>query len=527
MDPIILESPSPVESLACVPLTGTNFQTMLKESIERFLIEVTKESYDFSAFRPIFFRLIQSSVDPPLEVIWFYSALGYHEAIRSKRDVFDRIFAVRDLLQLLSACSASCNGPKSVALLAPVASELYYFVREEKKLSGKVAKKLRKEIDSLAEAVISYVSICSGRSSNGQEFSDGYLLPCFMDIVRVWTVQHCEKGDHLNVLFPWLSDEICAFFTQEKCGIGYLAGAVAAETFLLNLALKVQVDGLPRPDLQKELTIWSVSSISVFQNCVLFDILLRLLLKPPMPVITILSLTDESLVRNVLYDAVILVDYSFINPGFKVENFDDSLMNLIMRRLIVTHEAIRSVRGKRDYNKAISYTNAFTTSCVPNALVKWATHQIRVDEHNRPSANTPQGLLKWFVFLEEQGLKLFEDDILELCNKVMFEESHVDDTTKFNSGTNTRDDDLFFFDNKGRVENETVKDDDMGTAEIAFLTAAQSMKIDVSKKRRKQREEESGSQLKFVKYNIDDDSVEDYLNSGSEVENPPADEMEE
>lgn len=50
-------------------------------------------------------------------------------------------------------------------------------------------------------------------------------------------------------------------------------------------------------------------------------------------------------------------------------------------------------RGKRDYNKAISYTNAVTTSCVPNALVKWATHQIRLDEHNRPSANTPQGLL--------------------------------------------------------------------------------------------------------------------------------------
>lgn len=157
-----------------------------------------------------------------------------------------------------------------MALLAPVVSELYYFVREEKKLSGKVAKKLRKEIDSLAEAVISYVSICSGRSSNGQELSDGYLLPCFMDIVRMWTVQHCEKGDHLNALFPWLSDEICAFFKQEKCGIGYLAGAVTAETFLLNLALKVQVDSLPRPDLQKELTIWSVSSISVFQNCVFF-----------------------------------------------------------------------------------------------------------------------------------------------------------------------------------------------------------------------------------------------------------------
>lgn len=53
---------------------------------------------------------------------------------------------------------------------------------------------------------------------------------------------------------------------------------------------------------------------------------------------------DEGLVRNVLYDAVILVDYSFTYPGVEVENFNDSLMNLFMRRLIVTHEAIQIVR---------------------------------------------------------------------------------------------------------------------------------------------------------------------------------------
>ncbi|KAG6489039.1 hypothetical protein ZIOFF_050297 [Zingiber officinale] len=79
-------------------------------------------------------------------------------------------------------------------------------------------------------------------------------------------------------------------------------------------------------------------------------------------------------------------------------------------------------------------------------------------------------------------LLLFEDDILDL---VMFKESHAcDNTTKFDSRTNKRDDDLFFFDNKGRVE--PAKDDDMETAEAAFLTAAYSMKSDVSKKRRKQ-----------------------------------------
>ncbi|CAL9187036.1 unnamed protein product [Musa hybrid cultivar] len=536
MDPIILESPTRAKPLVFGPLAGPNFHSVLKESIDRYLIEVKKESCDFSAFRSIFFRLLQSSVDPPIEVIWFYSALGYHEAIRSKRDVLDRVFAIRDLLQLLSACSASCNGPKSVALLAPVVSELYHCVREEKKLSGKVAKKMRKEIESLADGVVSYISICSGRSSDGQELCNSYLLPCFIDIVRVWTVQHIGEGDDLNVLFPLVSDEIRACLGQERCWIGHLAGIVVAEAFLLNLSLKVQVDGSPRPDLQKELKVWAVSSISVFQNYIFFDILLRLLLNPPMPVITILNSMDESLVRNILYDAVILVDYSFINPEVEGEHFNDSTMNIIMRRLIVTHEAIQIVRDKGDHNKAVSYTNAFSTSCVPNTLIKWATYQVGMQKLNRPSAPTPQCFLKWLLVLEEQGLKIFEN-ITELRSKLKFEEADVvSDTTKFDSDNKKTDDDLFFFDNKGEGDKDAAED--METVDVAFFSAAHSMKSDTDKGRRKRKEMgyDGESQVKFVKYKIHDKSVKDYfkvagadsLSSGSEVENPhSSDEMEE
>ncbi|WOL14600.1 hypothetical protein Cni_G23380 [Canna indica] len=537
MDPIILESPSSAKYLAFGSLGGPDFQSMLKESIERFLIEVHKEYCDFSAFRSIAFRLLQSSIDPPLEVIWFYSALGYHEAIRSKKEVFDRVIAVKDLLQLLSACSASCNGPKSVALLAPVVSELYHCAREEKKLSGKEAKKLRKEIESLAEGLISYISICSGRNDGGPELGDGYLLPCFADIIRIWTVQHCETANDLSILFPLVGDEIRACFRQQGCGIGYLAGGVVAEAFLLSLSLKVQVDGLPRPDLQKELRIWAVSSITAFQNYVFFDILLRLLLNPPMPLMTILSSTDECLVRNILYDAVILVDYSFINLGIELENFSDSMMNIVMRRLLVTHEAIQIVRERGDHNKAISYTNAFSTSCVPNALTKWASYHVGSEKLNRPNATTPQGLLKWFLVLEEQGLKLFEDDILELHSKLILEESNLGSgTTKYDSSSKVTDADIFFFDNKGRDDNKVAEDEDMGITDAAFLSAAHSMKSEANKGRKKRKEytyEESGSQVKFVKYKLHDKSVKDHFNismadnSGSEVENPPADEMEE
>lgn len=271
MDSIIVESPTAAESsLHFGPLACSGFYSMLKESVDRFLVEVRRETCDFAAFRSIFFRLLQSSVDPPLEVIWFYSALGYHEAIRLKKDALDRVSAVRDLLQLLSACSASCDGPKSVALLAPVVSELYHCVKEEKKMSGKVAKKLRKEIGGLVEALVSYISICSGQSSDGKELSYGYLQPCFVDVIRVWTVQHFGRGDGLCVLFPLVTDEIRVCFEQERCGIDYLAGVVVVEALLLSLSLKVQVDGSPRLDLQKELRLWAISSISVFQNCVSF-----------------------------------------------------------------------------------------------------------------------------------------------------------------------------------------------------------------------------------------------------------------
>ncbi|XP_008810392.2 uncharacterized protein LOC103721820 isoform X2 [Phoenix dactylifera] len=535
MDAVLLESPTVAKPPAFAPLAGLNFQSVLKESIDRFLIEVQKESCDFSAFRSIFFRLIQSSADPPLEVIWLYSAVGYHEAIASKKDAIERVMAVKDLLQLLFACSASCGGLKSIALLAPAVSELYRCVTEAEKLSKKVAKKARREIEALVEGIISYISICSSKSSKVEEFSDSYLLPCFVDLVRVWTVQHSCGLDGLGVLFPLVSDEIRGQFRKEGCGTGYLAGVVVTEAFLLRLCLKIKAAGAPRSDLQKELRIWAVSSITTFQNRVFFEILLRLLLDPPMPVSFLLCSMDESLVRDILYDAVILVDYSFINPGFEVERSDDSIMNLLMTRLIVTHEAIQVARSRGDQGKAIAYINAFSTSIIPNGLVNWVTKRVGLERLNRPTATTPQALLKWFLGLEEQGLRLFEDNILKLHSKLIFDETKFgSDASVFNMDSKKTDADLFFFDNRGEVAKEAAEDEDMETMDTAFLAAARSMKSTPSngtKKRKEWGDEEGEEQMKFVKHKLDNSSVkEDFapsvvhdMSSGSEVENPASD----
>lgn len=145
------------------------------------------------------------------------------------------------------------------------------------------------------------------------------------------------------------------------------------------------------------------------------------------------------------------------------------------------------------------------------------------------------------MVLEEQGLKLFDDNISELHSKLTIKEyDGMPETAKFDSGSNSTDGDLFFFDNTGNVDENAADDDqDMEIMDSAFQSAARSMKSEASKGRRKRKEwgyEGDESQVKFVKYKIHDNSVKEHLStravdrmsSDSETENPPSpDEMEE
>lgn len=271
MDSVLVDSlPMAAYPFSLGSHSHPNLQSIVNDSIDRFLIEIRKESRDLSGFRSIFSRLLQSSLDPPLEIVWLYSAVCFHEAVSYQNDIFAIVTAIKDLVQLLSACSASCDGLKSIALLAPAVSELYYCYLSSKNLSSKESKKVRKEIECLIEVVLSYISICSGKTSNGGERD--VLLPGFSDFVRVWTVRHENGKDAISILFPLVSDEIRDEFRKEGCQIGYLAGVLVAEAFLLRLSLKVQGGAGSstgtKSELQKDLRIWAVSSISVFQNSI-------------------------------------------------------------------------------------------------------------------------------------------------------------------------------------------------------------------------------------------------------------------
>lgn len=191
--------------------------------------------------------------------------MNYFDSVLTGNDVLARVLGIRDLLQLLIACSASCDGRKSVALLAPVVSELYHCLMEEKELHGKA----KREIEGLVEGVISYISICGSKPHSDANGSAGFLS-CFMDLVRVWSSRCPGSGDGSDVVFPLVNGYIRRRLCNQCRDVGYLAAVVTSEIFLLRLCLKVRGAGEVKTELPKELKIWAVSSVTVFRNSIFF-----------------------------------------------------------------------------------------------------------------------------------------------------------------------------------------------------------------------------------------------------------------
>lgn len=232
---------------------------MLKESVDRFLLEYRGGSPDFSNFTSIFSRLLHSLPDPPLETVWFYSALTHHAAKSAGRDAPDQVSRVKELFQLLVSCSSTCNAVKKVAVLAPVVYELYCLAIERKSL--------KKEVEDLLEVVVSYVSICSGREFEEEDELEP-LSPCFSDLIHVWMVDMPKKD--AKSFFPVVSDDVRKGICKDcGTGMGCLAGVVMTEAFLLRLCLKFDARTL-RAELERNMHSWAVQTIAGFRNFYFF-----------------------------------------------------------------------------------------------------------------------------------------------------------------------------------------------------------------------------------------------------------------
>lgn len=266
----LFESPSPA---ALSFPTRSDYSTFLDESIPHFLTLSQAPASDFSYnFRSIFFRLINSSPDPPIEVLWFYSAVVYHDSTVSSKEtegVSAEISGVRDLLQMLITSSVTWTGVKSVAVVAPVISEACRVVKDlDEGREGR--RKVWKEMDELVDGIVGYICICCGKREKEEEHGSTIsLLPCFAEVIHIWMVKSKDEDSWVRRFFPLVSVEICDELVRDGSLSGgdmeCLASIVCVQAFMLKLLLKLRSGRASEmKDLENELRVWAVSSITGF-----------------------------------------------------------------------------------------------------------------------------------------------------------------------------------------------------------------------------------------------------------------------
>ncbi|MED6221134.1 hypothetical protein PIB30_051491 [Stylosanthes scabra] len=406
------------------PLPPTLHHTMLTESITRFLTQYRNGVVQFNHFTSIFSRALHSLPNPPLHLLWFYSALEFHSLrLQSSRTptpsflepsrtspppLSPSVTNLKDLFQLLVSCSSTCGSTKRIAALAPLLSQFHRLLAREKGLVKS------EEAQGLIEGIVGYCSLACSDALRGHGGDDDEVVVLdsdFVDLIRVWMVDDEESGsdDRLRGFFPLVSEGLLKEMMMMKsgCEVGFLAGVVMCQALLLKLCSEFEPCS-ERLELEKKLQGCAVQTIAGFRNFYFLDILFRMMLEPVLPVISLLGSENSVLLKDVLLNSVMMIEYSFINPQAGVSLHSKNLKDVAVTWLFVSDLAIQSAREKGDHGKAMSHVNAFSRSCIPDQLINWVTSQIGITRKiSRPNVSTPIVLIKWLLDVQDQGLAVF------------------------------------------------------------------------------------------------------------------------
>lgn len=511
------------------------YEVSLNQSIQELLDQQIKSNFVPAEFVSNFYELMQVRARPPVETIWVYSALKFRSTCAPKDEPLGRLTAIKDLFGLLSACSVSCASSESIALMAPVLYELHNLVVDLKSqsIASKTEKKVMLGINSLVASILAFINICCSG-----DYVEKCLIRPLEDLVRVWIGG--EEANGSKSFFPLLSDGIICWLGEGDNVVDELAGAVIMEAFLFRFCLDLN-RGTSKQELQKDLTTCSISSITGFHHVYFLEILRRTLLDQTLPVTSLLKSEDEVFLRETVCDAVILSTYSFDNRDEIVYRTDKFLKNVTLARLIVTHEAVENFRKNSDQAKAISYINTFSSSNLPSQLIKLVKNEIGlISKVAKPSGSSPKAFLQWLLKLEDQGLRLFDDSILESRARLAIEKSRSEDElVTYDREATFKDDDLFYVDKEGEEDHKSEMDkgdDEEEDVNAKFMAAALSMKLgenESGRKRKQERKNGKEKKIKFTKYYLSGNSeaIEKkkpvLSDSESEIENPVSDEEDE
>ncbi|WZZ22582.1 hypothetical protein YC2023_123969 [Brassica napus] len=394
---------------------------LLNDSTKQFLAQHRTGRTDFSDFESIFTRLLQDHrPDPPLELLWFYSAVVFHS---SKQDFGeDSVRLTRSLFQMLVPLSDSFSGAKRAAMLSPL---VYNLIR--------LVKTRREEVSELLDAIVSYVSAYCGDEGGGGcggGGEDELLMVTgfsFADLSRVWVVvDEVGVGDCLEMFMPFVGERLRREVGSESCSVGCLAGIVASQLLLLNLCLRFD-----SAEMRKDLRESVVQMINAFHSCYFFDGILKMLLVEPYLHLTpLLGPEDEAALIETVTEAVIeSAESLFLNPGSGNDQRSLQLKNVAINWLFLFAKA--SIRKTEDQEETSRYMNMFSSSRIPYHLVNWVISQGEVIRDADTLLNsTPVSFIEWLLSLEEQGVRVFDCDHSKNYAKTVVHWSRPDVTLK-------------------------------------------------------------------------------------------------
>ncbi|CAH8281579.1 unnamed protein product [Eruca vesicaria subsp. sativa] len=368
---------------------------LLNDSTKQFLLQHQTGRTDFSDFESIFTRLLKDHPDPPLELLWFYSAVVFHSSKIEFNN--DSVKLTRSLFQMLVPLSQTFSGAKKVAMLSPLVYNLNRLVETR-----------RGDVLELLDAIVSYVSAYCVEDEQG-DVEDGLLMVTgfsFADLSQVWVVDEVGeiRGDCLEMFMPFVSERLRREVGSESCSVGYLAGIVASQLLLLNLGLRFD-DSVLRKDLRE----YVLEMIKGFHSCYFFDGILKMLLvEPHLHLTPLLGPEDEATLTGTITEAVIeSAEELFLSPGSGNSQRSLQLKNIAINWLLLFGKA--SLRKTEDQEETSRYMNMFSKSCIPFHLINWVISQGEVIRDVDTLLNsTPLSFIEWLVSLEELEVKVFD-----------------------------------------------------------------------------------------------------------------------
>ncbi|KAL9659596.1 hypothetical protein QQ045_024403 [Rhodiola kirilowii] len=495
------------ESMNMKFIGDENYRATMSQLMQGLGDEQRKGNSDLSYYAPKFYELMQARVDPPLEAIWVYSWLSFNCRNFEKVDALERVVAIKDLFHSISACLVSSGAAKSVVGISPVVFELCAFVSEEvgdKDLSSKREKKILKEIVNLSEMILGFVNVSLNASNEEVELNG--CIASFPDLARLWMSSDADESGVLKLFLPLASNEVCREVVSSGYNMKQLAGAVTAEAFLMKLSLLFH-GGIPRSQLEQEMRNWAIGSISASQYHYFFEVLAKMLLERTLP-LNHLSISYDEVLRKVLYDSLILVEYYFLN--FKPHPAE-RMKSLALTRLVMTYEAVEYCRQNGDQRRAALYTDAFSGSKLCSQLKKWMKSLFVVnDDTPQPNGSSPKAILQWLLNIENKGVTVFDDSMAGYRTKVANEIAKANnDEPQSAEDCKKSEGDVFFFDKIGKDMDEGGEIKNNESMSAAFTAAAHKMKDENKGHRRKGKKSKPSKPIKFIKYDVADNSHSD------------------